>query len=103
MLPSVSHAVLLSMGTLLVAVGFGSSEQLFSRDLLSRHASGDGRLLDAREGPKRSERGREATRARLEAERQVVDSILWAWRRGSGALQVHVSRIHRDETKQLRR
>jgi hypothetical protein len=40
-LPVVSTAVLLSVGSSLVTIGFGSSEQLLSRELSFRH-DGDG-------------------------------------------------------------
>ena len=41
MLLQVSCAVLLPIGSLLVVVGFSSSEQLLGGDVLSYHAGGD--------------------------------------------------------------
>jgi hypothetical protein len=92
--PVVSSAVFLSVGPSLIAVGFGSSFQLLSRGF-SFHHNGRGR--------RPLEEGERRRRAEKEVGKHALLIKLQAWRNGLPRPQVSVCRIHKGETKRLRR
>jgi hypothetical protein len=94
----VSSAVFLSVGSSLIAVGFGSSFQLLSRGFSFRHNGGGRRPLE--EGERGRGRGRKREKGGEEVGKHALLIKLQAWRNGLPRPQVSVCRI---ETKRLRR